>query len=250
MNIYQNNMNILEVKNITKSYSEKEIIKDISINLKEKEIVSLLGLSGVGKTTLFNIIAGVESPDSGKVLLKNKDITSIPGHISYMLQKDLLIEEKTIMENIILPMRIKSIKKEEAKKRAYEYLKMFGLEGYENSYPNSLSGGMRQRAAFLRTYFASDEIVLLDEPFSALDAITKNDMHKWYKEISDKLNLSTIFITHDIDEALYLSDRIYLMMGSPGRIENEIVIKRKQRDFTLTEEFLEYKKKILDILGL
>lgn len=167
-----------------------------------------------------------------------------------MLQKDLLIEEKTIMENIILPMRIKSIKRQEAKKRAYQYLKMFGLEGYENSYPNSLSGGMRQRAAFLRTYFSSDEIVLLDEPFSALDAITKNDMHKWYKEISDKLKLSTIFITHDIDEALYLSDRIYLMMGSPGRIENEIVIKNRQRDFTLTEEFLEYKKKILNILGL
>ena len=243
-------MNILEVKNITKSYNGKEIIKDISINLKEKEIVSLLGLSGVGKTTLFNIISGVESPDSGKVLLKNEDITSNPGHISYMLQKDLLIEEKTIMENIILPMRIKSIKKQEAKNRAYDYLKMFGLEGYENSYPNSLSGGMRQRAAFLRTYFASDEIVLLDEPFSALDAITKNDMHKWYKEISDKLKLSTIFITHDIDEALYLSDRIYLMMGSPGRIENEIVIKNRQRDFTLTEEFLEYKKKILNILGL
>ncbi len=243
-------MNILEVKDITKSYSGKQIIKDISINLKENEIVSLLGLSGVGKTTLFNIISGVESPDSGKVLLKNKDITSIPGYISYMLQKDLLIEEKTIMENIILPMRIKSIKRQEAKKRAYQYLKMFGLEGYENSYPNSLSGGMRQRAAFLRTYFSSDEIVLLDEPFSALDAITKNDMHKWYKEISDKLKLSTIFITHDIDEALYLSDRIYLMMGSPGRIENEIVIKNRQRDFTLTEEFLEYKKKILNILGL
>lgn len=243
-------MNILEVKDITKSYSGKQIIKDISINLKENEIVSLLGLSGVGKTTLFNIISGVESPDSGKVLLKNKDITSIPGYISYMLQKDLLIEEKTIMENIILPMRIKSIKRQEAKKRAYQYLKMFGLEGYENSYPNSLSGGMRQRAAFLRTYFSSDEIVLLDEPFSALDAITKNDMHKRYKEISDKLKLSTIFITHDIDEALYLSDRIYLMMGSPGRIENEIVIKNRQRDFTLTEEFLEYKKKILNILGL
>lgn len=243
-------MNILEVKDITKSYSGKQIIKDISINLKENEIVSLLGLSGVGKTTLFNIISGVESPDSGKVLLKNKDITSIPGYISYMLQNDLLIEEKTIMENIILPMRIKSIKRQEAKKRAYQYLKMFGLEGYENSYPNSLSGGMRQRAAFLRTYFSSDEIVLLDEPFSALDAITKNDMHKWYKEISDKLKLSTIFITHDIDEALYLSDRIYLMMGSPGRIENEIVIKNRQRDFTLTEEFLEYKKKILNILGL
>lgn len=243
-------MKILEVKNVEKSYESKKIIEDISIDLRKGEIISLLGLSGVGKTTLFNIISGVESPDSGEVILKGEEITAKPGHISYMLQKDLLIEQKTILDNIILPLRIKGVKKNIAVKKANEYLEMFGLLGYEKSYPNSLSGGMRQRAAFLRTYFASEEVVLLDEPFSALDAITKKEMHKWYKEISQRLNLSTIFITHDIDEALEMSDRIYLMIGSPGKIENEIVIRSIEGDFTLTKEFLEYKKEILHLLGL
>ncbi|WP_455256826.1 ABC transporter ATP-binding protein [Peptoniphilus asaccharolyticus] len=243
-------MKILEVKNVEKSYESKKIIEDISIDLRKGEIISLLGLSGVGKTTLFNIISGVESPDSGEVILKGEEITAKPGHISYMLQKDLLIEQKTILDNIILPLRIKGVKKNIAVKKANEYLEMFGLLGYEKSYPNSLSGGMRQRAAFLRTYFASEEVVLLDEPFSALDAITKKEMHKWYKEISQRLNLSTIFITHDIDEALEMSDRIYLMIGSPGKIENEVVIRSIEGDFTLTKEFLEYKKEILHLLGL
>ena len=250
MNIYQTDMDILQVKNVEKAYKDKRIIENISISLRKGEIISLLGLSGVGKTTLFNIISGVESPDKGKVLLKEEDITSKPGHISYMLQKDLLIEQKTILENIISPLRIKGVKKKVAIDKAKEYLEMFGLLGYENSYPNSLSGGMRQRAAFLRTYFASDEVVLLDEPFSALDAITKKEMHKWYKDISKNLNLSTIFITHDIDEALELSDRVYLMIGSPGKIENEIIVEKTEGDFTLTENFLEYKKEILKLLGI
>lgn len=243
-------MKLLEVKNIDKSYNDKKIIENISIHLEEKEIISLLGLSGVGKTTLFNIISGVETADSGDVLLKGESIKNKPGHISYMLQKDLLIEQKTIMVNIILPMLIQGVKKSDAIKTASEYLEMFGLKGYEKAYPNSLSGGMRQRAAFLRTYFASKEVALLDEPFSALDAITKKEMHKWYVETSKKLSLSTIFITHDIDEALELSDRIYLMIGSPGRIENEIKLVKPQGDFTLTKEFLDYKKEILNKLGL
>lgn len=251
MNFYQNNINhLIDVKNVSKSYNNKKIIDDISIHLNKGEIVSLLGLSGVGKTTLFNIISGVEKPDEGEVFLNKEIITSKPGKISYMLQKDLLIEQKTIMDNIILPLIIKKTKKQKAVDMAKKYLDMFGLSGYENLYPNSLSGGMRQRAAFLRTYFASQEVVLLDEPFSALDAITKKEMHKWYVDISKKLNLSTIFITHDIDEALELSDRIYLMIGSPGRIEKEIKIDKTDLDFNLTEEFLTYKKEILSYLGL
>ena len=141
MNIYQTDMDILQVKNVEKAYKDKRIIENISISLRKGEIISLLGLSGVGKTTLFNIISGVESPDKGKVLLKEEDITSKPGHISYMLQKDLLIEQKTILENIISPLRIKGVKKKVAIDKAKEYLEMFGLLGYENSYPNSLSGG-------------------------------------------------------------------------------------------------------------
>lgn len=244
-------MKILETKNIDKSYNRK-IIDNINIHLNQGEVISLLGLSGVGKTTLFNIISGVVEPDNGEVLLRDKDITNDPGHISYMLQKDLLLEQKTIIQNVSLPLIIKGTHKKEAEKIAKEYFNMFGLSGTENFYPNELSGGMRQRAAFLRTYLASEDVILLDEPFSSLDAITKNELYSWYLETSKNLKLSTIFITHDIDEAINLSDRIYIMIGSPGKIEHEIKVDKSnsKEKFYLTKEFLEYKKQILNILNV
>ncbi|MGO1580246.1 MAG: ABC transporter ATP-binding protein [Peptoniphilaceae bacterium] len=245
-------MKILKVKNISKSYNKK-IIEDINIHLNEGEVISLLGLSGVGKSTLFNIISGVVSPDSGRVILQNEDITNKPGKISYMLQKDLLLEQKTIIKNVSLPLLIKNKNKKEAENIAQKYFEMFGLKGTEKFYPKELSGGMRQRAAFLRTYLASQNVVLLDEPFSSLDAITKNELYNWYIKTSKELKLSTIFITHDIDEAINLSDRIYIMIGSPGKIKNEIIINRNdtiREKFNLTNDFLEYKKEILEILNL
>lgn len=244
-------MNILETRNISKSYDRK-IIEDISIQLTRGEKVSLLGLSGVGKSTLFNIIAGVSPPDQGQVILEGEDITNKPGRISYMLQKDLLLEEKTILKNVTLPMIIKKQKPREAEIQALKYFPQFGLEGSQNLYPEELSGGMRQRAAFLRTYLASNSVLLLDEPFSSLDAITKNELYNWYIDTSQALDLSTIIITHDIDEALNLSDRIYIMAGSPGRIIKEILVDKKGEDkkFSLTKEFLDYKKEILEILKI
>ncbi|MDO5047304.1 MAG: ABC transporter ATP-binding protein [Anaerococcus sp.] len=243
-------MKILQVIGVSKSYGGRKIIENINMSLDQTEITCLLGLSGVGKTTLFNIISGVESPDQGEILLNNEDISSRPGHISYMLQKDLLIEEIPIINNIILPMRLRGVKKSEAIRKARSYLGMFGLKGYEKSYPKALSGGMRQRAAFLRTYFMANEVLLLDEPFSALDALTKRDMHKWYLDISKKLKLSTIFISHDIDEALFLADKIYIMKGSPGKIAKQIKIDKKGYNFTLTKDFLSYKKQILQDLKI
>lgn len=249
MNTYQTKK-ILEVEKVYKAFSNKEVISDINIFLEEGEIISLLGFSGVGKSTLFNIIAGVLQPDQGRVLLKDKDITNRPGHISYMLQKDLLLEQKTILMNVSLPLIIKGKSKKEAKEISQKYFEMFGLEGTEKAYPNQLSGGMRQRAAFLRTYLSSEDVILLDEPFSALDAITKKELHDWYKKMSQELGLSTIFISHDIDEAIYLSDRVYIMTGKPGIISSEVKIKRpKSGDFSLSSEFLIYKKDILDKLN-
>ena len=244
-------MNILEVKNISKSYDENKIIDNININLHSGELISLLGVSGVGKSTLFNIIAGVLEPDKGQIILEDKNITNQSGYISYMLQKDLLLEHKTILNNVSLPLIIKNINKNIAYKMALENFEVFGLAGTENMYPAQLSGGMRQRAALLRTYLFSNKIALLDEPFSALDTITKSEMHKWYLDIMENIKLSTIFITHDIDEAILLSDRIYIMKGKPGKIEDEIIIdKSKPRDknFILSEEFLKYKIKIVDTL--
>lgn len=247
-------MGYLTTQNITKSYGDKTIIKDISVHLDEGEIVCLLGVSGSGKTTLFNVISGLTEPDSGKVLLNGEDITQKPGEISYMLQKDLLLPYYTVLDNVSLPLVIKlGMKKKDARKKADELFEAFGLDGTQNKYPAELSGGMRQRAALLRTYLSSEGVALLDEPFSALDTITKSAIHVWYLDIMQKIKLSTLFITHDIDEAILLSDRIYILSGNPGKITSEMVIKEpkpRTNEFTMTNDFIEYKKAIVEKLAL
>lgn len=237
----------LKAENITKSFEGTEIIKDVTIELHEKEIVSLLGVSGGGKTTLFNVLSGLSIPDKGKVHLQNEDITGKPGKISYMLQKDLLLPYYRVVHNVALPLIIKGAKKKEAYKKASELFPFFGLEGTEKKFPHQLSGGMKQRAAFLRTYLSSEGVALLDEPFSALDTITKASVHEWYLKIMEEIELSTIFITHDIDEAILLSDRIYILSGKPGKITDEIEIqlpKPRNNSLLLTSEFIEYKRLI------
>jgi ABC-type nitrate/sulfonate/bicarbonate transport system ATPase subunit len=241
----------LKVEAVSKSFDGEKIIENISIELHNHELVSLLGISGGGKTTLFNVIAGLSIPDSGAVYLNGEEITGKPGQVSYMLQKDLLLPYRTIEDNVALPLLIKGEKKRQARERVKPYFAEFGLEGTEKKYPHQLSGGMRQRAALLRTYLFSKDVALLDEPFSALDTLTKGAMHDWYLEVMEQIRMSTLFITHDIDEAILLSDRIYLLGGRPGRITDEIVIrepKPRRKDFNLTEEFLAYKREILEKL--
>lgn len=244
-------MAILRAENITKEYEDGKVIEDICLQLNKGEIVSLLGVSGVGKTTLFNVISGLLSPDLGKVYLKDEDITGKPGKVSYMLQKDLLLPHKKIIDNVALPCVIRGMKKKEARAHVLPFFKDFGLEGCEYKYPCQLSGGMRQRAAFFRTYMSSQGVVLLDEPFSALDTLTKTAMHKWYLDVMKKTDLSAIFITHDIDEAIRLSDRIYVLSGKPGVISAEIVInatKPRGDEFEFSMEYAEYKKQVLKAL--
>ena len=205
----------------------------------------------MGKTTLFHVLAGLTHPDEGQVLLENDEITGQAGKISYMLQKDLLLPYRTIEDNISLPLLIQGISKKQARKQMEEFYSIFGLEGTAKKYPFQLSGGMRQRAALLRTYMFSQKVALLDEPFSALDAITKRQMHQWYLDIMKKIQLSTIFISHDMDEAIMLSDRIYVMAGKPGRIVGELSIEHKgmaMDDFSFSDRFEEYKKELLRLL--
>ena len=211
-------MSELIVKNVSKSFDGIKIIQKINVTLHEGELVSLLGVSGGGKTTLFNVISGLTMPDEGQVFLDGEEITGKPGKISYMLQKDLLLPYRTIEDNVALPLLIKGMKKKEARKQTAPYFEEFGLDGTQKKYPRQLSGGMRQRAALMRTYMFSRNVALLDEPFSALDTITKSSMHTWYLNIMEQIRLSTLFITHDIDEAILLSDRIYLLTGKPGEI--------------------------------
>lgn len=244
-------MEKLEVKHVSKRFDGRPVLDDISIELNRGELVCLLGVSGGGKTTLFNVISGLLRPDAGRVLLDGRDITGQPGSISYMLQKDLLLPYRTIEDNVALPLVLRGMKKQAAREQVIPMFRRFGLEGTQKKYPAQLSGGMRQRAALLRTYLFSQDVALLDEPFSALDTLTKSAIHRWFLGVMEQIRLSTLFITHDIDEAILLSDRIYLLSGSPGTITGEIVIrepKPRPAEFNLTPEFLNYKRQILSML--
>lgn len=264
---------ILRAEHITKIYDDKQVLGDISLSLNEGELVSILGVSGVGKTTLFNVLSGLVIPEEGRVLLRAdslnpegtvdaakkdelsgedmQDITGKTGMLSYMLQKDLLLPHKRVIDNVALPLTLKGVPRKEARERAAALFPKFGLEGSERKFPSEMSGGMRQRAALLRTYLCDKKVALLDEPFSALDTITRTAIQDWYLAVMDEIHLSTLFITHDMDEAILLSDRIYIMSGSPAKFTAEIKIeepKPRNHDFMITEEFLAYKKKIRNML--
>ena len=239
--------NILEVKNLSYSFGNNPILKDINIHVNENEIVAIVGSSGVGKSTLFNLIAGVLKKQTGEITIN--DSNDYIGKVAYMLQKDLLFEHKTIINNVILPLIIAKVNKKKALEEGNKILKQFNLDRYANKYPQQLSGGMRQRVALIRTYMFKKKIFLLDEAFSALDAITKKELHKWYLDLKKEFNLTTLLITHDIEEAVFLSDRIYILGNKPGEIIGEIKIEINPNE-DIDVQRLFYKKEILNIMNI
>ena len=239
--------NILEVKNLSYSFGNNPILKNINIHVNENEMVAIVGSSGVGKSTLFNLIAGVLKKQTGEITIDGSN--DYIGKVAYMLQKDLLFEHKTIINNVILPLIIAKVNKKEALEEGNKILKQFNLDKYANKYPQQLSGGMRQRVALIRTYMFKRKIFLLDEAFSALDAITKKELHKWYLDLKKGFNLTTLLITHDIEEAVFLSDRIYILGNKPGEIIGEIKIEiNPNADIDVQRLF--YKKEILNIMNI
>ena len=239
--------NILDIKNLSYSFGNNPILKDINIHVNENEMVAIVGSSGVGKSTLFNLIAGVLKKQTGEITINGSE--DYIGKVAYMLQKDLLFEHKTIIDNIILPLIIVKINRKEALEEGNKILKQFNLDKYANKYPQQLSGGMRQRVALIRTYMFKRNIFLLDEAFSALDAITKKELHKWYLDLKKEFNLTTLLITHDIEEAVFLSDRIYILGNKPGEIIGEIKIEINP-DEDIDVQRLLYKKEILNIMNI
>ena len=239
--------NILEVKNLSYSFGNNPILKNINIHVNENEMVAIVGSSGVGKSTLFNLIAGVLKKQTGEITINGSK--NYIGEVAYMLQKDLLFEHKTIINNVILPLIIAKVNKKETLEEGNKILKQFNLDKYANKYPQQLSGGMRQRVALIRTYMFKRKIFLLDEAFSALDAITKKELHKWYLDLKKEFNLTTLLITHDIEEAVFLSDRIYILGNKPGEIIGEIKIEINPNE-DIDVQRLFYKKEILNIMNI
>ena len=228
----------IRIENISKSFDGDKIIDNISIDVRKGELVSILGPSGCGKSTIFNMIAGLLKQDSGTV--------DVNGKLSYMYQKDLLLPYKTIIDNVSLPLVLRKEKKSKAREEVRQYFKVFGLEGYEDKYPKELSAGMRHKANFMRTYVNSNDIMLLDEPFGALDSITKSSMQKWLLDIRKKVTSTILLITHDIEEAILLSDRIYVISNKPSSVSMEIVVNRDR--IGDVEYSFKLKKDILDVL--
>ncbi|MDD6660262.1 MAG: ABC transporter ATP-binding protein [Lachnospiraceae bacterium] len=218
----------LEVKNLNFAYGDKTILKDLSFTVEDGEFISLLGPSGCGKSTLLNVLAGILTPESGQICIDGNEMHGISSQFAYMPQNDFLFPWKTILDNVCLYGEIHHRKKE-MKEEARRQMARFGLEGCENKYPSELSGGMRQRAAFLRTTLCEANIYLLDEPFGALDVITRGDMQDWLRELGGNLKKTTLLVTHDTDEAIYLSDRILILGASGEGIRREIRIEEKER---------------------
>lgn len=245
----------LEVSNLSKSFrkdgKDLTVLKNADICVEEGKFDCIIGPSGCGKSTLFNIIAGLMPPSQGTVMSDGNDIVCKPGYVGYMLQKDMLLPWRTILDNIILGLEIRGVHKKQAVERAMPLLTRYGLEGFENHYPYELSGGMRQRAAFLRTLLYDKDILLLDEPFGALDAQTRLEMQNWLLNIWRDFRKTILFVTHDIDEAIYLSDDIYVFSQRPGTIKAKISVDikrpRKTSDIT-SEKFMDLKQDLLKLL--
>jgi len=211
---------LLQVLSLSKSFLFEGkpvlVLNDISLTVREHEFISIIGSSGCGKSTLLELLAGITIPDSGQILHKGTDITGKAGHCGYMPQEDLLLPWLSLTENAILPVRIRQGDVKAAKAKAQKLMAEFGLAGFERYKPGQLSGGMKQRSAFLRTLMCETDILLLDEPFANLDALTRLQMQEWLAEVQARLQLTIILVTHDIDEAIRLSDVIYVMDSSPG----------------------------------
>ena len=186
------------------------------------EFISIIGPSGCGKSTLLSILAGLENPSEGNIVFQDQEYDTRLGNIGYMHQKDLLLPWRTVLDNAILSMEINGIPRTSMENQVLEMMDVFGLKGFENSYPFQLSGGMRQRVAFLRTIMADNKLVLLDEPFGALDALTRINMQDWLLKLWESWDKTILLVTHDVEEAVILSDRVYVLSQRPGRVKSVI----------------------------
>ncbi len=246
----------VDITGLTKNFIGKDkrsvpVIDQLDLYAKKEELVSIIGPSGCGKSTLFNILAGLDDIDEGQVLINGDALQRTQREVAYMPQKDMLFPWRTVLKNICLPLEIIGMPKREAETKAIELLPQFGLEQFADAYPFTLSGGMRQRAALLRTIIQDRGIILLDEPFGALDSLTRAAMQEFLLSIWSQFKRTVLFITHDIREAVYLSDRVYVLGPRPTNVLLEVPIdlpRPRTLEMTVSPEFAAIEARLLEAL--
>jgi ABC-type nitrate/sulfonate/bicarbonate transport system ATPase subunit len=239
----------LRIDSVAHDFSGVPALAETSMQIRSGEFVAVVGPSGCGKSTLFNIVAGLLRPTQGTIHLGEEEITGHTGRMGYMLQKDLLLPWRTVIDNVLLGPRLRGRVSQGERRRAQELLDRYGLGMFANNYPHTLSGGMKQRAAMIRTMLFSQDTLLLDEPFGALDSQTRILMQEWLMSVWDEIKSTILFITHDIDEALFLADRVAVMSSRPGRIKEIVEVdlpRPRSHEALTTEAFLALKKRIFE----
>jgi ABC-type nitrate/sulfonate/bicarbonate transport system ATPase subunit len=245
---------LLELRAVTKTFGETTALAGLEASIAPGEFVTLVGPSGCGKSTLFNIVAGLEAPDPGGILRfegNSCHAADLLGRVSFMPQSDLLLPWRNVVDNAILALEVEGVKRPEARAKARKMLPEFGLAGFEKQYPHQLSGGMRQRVALMRTFLFERDLMLLDEPFGALDALTRAMMQRWLLEVWQKYRRTILFITHDVDEAIFLGDRVLVMTARPGSVKLEQVIdlpRPRRPEIVTSPEFVRLKRTLLDAI--
>ncbi|MBC7304542.1 MAG: ABC transporter ATP-binding protein [Nocardia sp.] len=246
------------VDQLTKSFPQPgrrtpdlPVLDGVSFTVRSGEFVTVIGPSGCGKSTVFNMLAGLESPDSGSVGFRAADGEDTASHCAYMPQKDLLFPWRTVLDNTILGLRVQGVPKAQARQRARALFPIFGLSGFEDARPFQLSGGMRQRAALLRTVVQERELLLLDEPFGALDSLTRTEMQSWLQQVWQRYRWMVLMITHDVREAVYLSDRVIVLSARPATVRHELRVdlpRPRGLSTITTPEFAALEEQLLTIL--
>jgi NitT/TauT family transport system ATP-binding protein len=230
----------LQISGVTRRYKRVTALEAVDLSVGENEVVAVVGPSGCGKSTLLELIAGLQQPDEGTV--------SAP-EASYMPQRDLLLPWRDALANAALALECEGVPRAEARRRAEPLFERFGLAEFENARPAELSGGMRQRVAFLRTLLPGRPVLLLDEPFGALDSITRATMQRWLADALNREPRTVLLVTHDVDEAVFLGDRVVVLSPRPGRVVAEIDVDLAERDVS-SPEFGAVKRRALAALGL
>lgn len=235
---------LLQITDLSKNFGATEVLHKVNLQVADGEFVAILGPSGSGKSTLFQLIGGITTPTAGEILLNGKTISGDKGHISYMPQQASLFPWRTVLQNVVLAQEVQA---KADYKQAESWLDRVGLAQFKEAYPIELSGGMKQRVAFIRALLSKQSLLCLDEPFSALDEFTRLDMQNWLLSVWEEHRRSVLFITHSIEEAIYLADRIVILSKRPAHIKEEITVpfaRPRNQAMLATAEFIALKQHI------